>query len=101
MSYSLRFLPSAKKEWDKLGSTLKEQFKNKLSERLVNPEVAADRLHGHTNFYKIKLRSAGYRLVYEVDKGELIVYVFAVGKRERGDVYWRAFNRHRTPDTKS
>lgn len=95
MSYSLRFLPSAKREWDKLGSTVKEQFKAKLAERLLEPEVPADRLHGGLNFYKIKLRSAGYRLVYEVEKGELVVYVFAVGKRERGQVYSRAFRRNR------
>lgn len=95
MSYSLRFLPSAKREWDKLGATVREQFKSKLAERLIEPEVPADRLHGRLNFYKIKLRSAGYRLVYEVDGGALIVYVFAVGKRERGQVYSRAFSRIR------
>ena len=37
--------------------------------------------------YKIKLRSAGYRLVYEVRDRELIVVVVAVGKRERNAVY--------------
>ena len=37
--------------------------------------------------YKIKLRSVGYRLVYEVRDSELIVVVVAVGKRERNAVY--------------
>ena len=37
--------------------------------------------------YKIKLRSTGYRLVYEVDEGEIIVFVIAVGKRENNVVY--------------
>jgi len=36
--------------------------------------------------YKIKLRSAGYRLVYQVRDGELVVSVIAVGKRERNHV---------------
>jgi mRNA-degrading endonuclease RelE of RelBE toxin-antitoxin system len=27
MTYKLEFLPSARKEWDKLGHTLREQFK--------------------------------------------------------------------------
>ena len=68
---------------------------------MLEPEVPADRLHGGLNFYKIKLRSAGYRLVYEVEKGELVVYVFAVGKRERGQVYSRAFHsKTETVDTK-
>ena len=37
--------------------------------------------------YKIKLRNAGYRLVYQVKDKELIVLVVAVGKRERNEVY--------------
>jgi mRNA interferase RelE/StbE len=34
MSYDLQFLPSALKEWQKLGSTIRDQFKKKLAERL-------------------------------------------------------------------
>lgn len=30
MTYKLEFLPSALKEWNKLGRTLREQFKKKL-----------------------------------------------------------------------
>jgi mRNA interferase RelE/StbE len=37
--------------------------------------------------YKIKLRSAGYRLAYEVVDDELVVYVIAVGKRENSKIY--------------
>ncbi len=37
MTYSLEFIPVAKKEWDKLDSTIKEQFKKKLKERLKTP----------------------------------------------------------------
>lgn len=35
--YKLKFEKRALKEWDKLGHTLKQQLKNKLSERLENP----------------------------------------------------------------
>jgi len=96
MTYKLKFLPSALKEWNKLGSTIKEQFKKKIAERLQNPEVLADRLHGFKNHYKIKLRNPGYRLVYEVDKGEITVYVIAVGKRDRSAIYKSAAQRKRT-----
>lgn len=68
MSYKLKFLPSALKEWNKIGATIREQLKKKLRERLEEPEVLADRLHGFKNHYKIKLRSSGYRLVYEVEE---------------------------------
>jgi mRNA interferase RelE/StbE len=67
--------------------------RNKLAERLLHPRVPASRLSGHPDRYKIKLRSAGYRLVYEVRDGELIVVVIAVGKRERNAVYRAAAGR--------
>ncbi|MBT5901600.1 MAG: type II toxin-antitoxin system RelE/ParE family toxin [Opitutaceae bacterium] len=93
MSYKLKFLPSALKEWHKIGSTIRDQLKKKLRERLKEPVVPADRLHGFKNHYKIKLRSAGYRLVYEVDHGEVTVLVITVGKRERSAVYIEARKR--------
>jgi mRNA interferase RelE/StbE len=95
MSYELKFLPSALKEWKKLGDTVRVQFKKKLAERLENPVVPADRLHGFDNHFKIKLRSSGYRLVYEVVGSEVTVYVIAVGKRDRSSVYKSAAKRSR------
>lgn len=93
MSYELEFLPSARKEWDKLGATLREQFKRKLGERLTHPRVPADALHGLPDHYKIKLRAAGYRLVYRVEDERVTVIVVAVGKRERSQVYTAAKKR--------
>lgn len=87
MTYELEFSEKAWKEWKKLGASLREQFKKKLQERLGNPHVPADRLSGLGNAYKIKLRSAGYRMAYRVIDEVLVVTVIAVGKRERGDVY--------------
>ena len=87
MSFDLQFLPSALKEWQKLGSTVREQFKKKLTERLEAPRVPGDSLHGLEHHYKIKQRSSGYRLVYRVEDQSVTVTVVAVGKRERNDVY--------------
>lgn len=92
-TYKLAFVPSALKEWEKLGATLKEQFKNKLNERLQNPHVTKDRLSGGKNLYKIKLRSSGYRLVYEVEDHIITIFVLSVGKRERSEVYKKALAR--------
>jgi mRNA interferase RelE/StbE len=72
MTYRLKFIPAALKEWNKLGSAVKSQFKKKLADRLKQPRVLADKLSGYDAVYKIKLRSAGYRLVYEVVDDELI-----------------------------
>lgn len=93
MTYKLNFKKSAYKEWNKLGSTLREQFKKKLLERLENPHVPASKLSGADNLYKIKLRQSGYRLVYKVEDDVIIVTVLAVGKRERSDVYKKAIHR--------
>lgn len=87
MTYKLKFLPSAQKEWDKLDNSIKAQFKKKLAKCLENPHIPANRLHDFECAYKIKVRSVGYRLVYEVDDGEIIVFVIAVGKRENNAIY--------------
>lgn len=93
MRFELGFLEEALKEWSKLDSGTREQFKTKLNERLDNPRVPASKLSGHPDRYKIKLRSAGYRLVYEVRDHKLIIIVVAVGKRERNAVYHAAAKR--------
>jgi mRNA interferase RelE/StbE len=87
MTYELAFLDDALKEWRKLDNATREQFKAKLAERLQNPKIPSARLHGARERYKIKLRNAGYRLVYQVKDRELLVLVVAVGKRERNEVY--------------
>ncbi|MEQ1558513.1 MAG: type II toxin-antitoxin system RelE/ParE family toxin [Methyloglobulus sp.] len=78
MTYRLKFLPSAKKEWDKLDSSIKVQFKKKLEKCLENPHILANKLRDLDSAYKIKLRASGYRLVYEVDDQEIVVFVIAV-----------------------
>ena len=93
MSYDLAFLDEALKEWRKLDAMTRSQFKAKLAERLHNPKIPAARLHGAKERYKIKLRNAGYRLVYQVKDRELLVVVVAAGKRERNEVYKTAEQR--------
>lgn len=69
MSYNLSFTESAKKkEYDKLDSNIRDQFKKKLKQILENPKIPKNKLRGSNtkDRYKIKLRSSGYRLLYEV-----------------------------------
>jgi len=87
MSYSLEFKPKALKEWKKLDHSIKLQFHKKLKERLVTPRVPHDKLSGYQNVYKIKLRSSGFRLAYEVIDEKIVVMVLSVGKREDNAVY--------------
>ncbi len=85
--YRLTFLRDAQREWEKLGANIQKQMKAKLRERLADPRIPSAALRGMPNCYKIKLRSAGYRLVYRVYDDRIVVQVVAVGKRERNQVY--------------
>ena len=93
MTYSLEFDAWALKEWHKLGDTVREQLKKKLAGVLVNPRVEANRLHSLPDCYKIKLRSSGYRLVYQVIDHEVVVFVVAVDRRDREQAYRKAAER--------
>jgi mRNA interferase RelE/StbE len=93
MSYELEFVVSALKEWKRLDSNTHEQFRKKLEERREDPRVPSAKLRGAKDRYKIKLKSVGYRLVYEVEDERLVVLVIAVGKRECSEVYESARKR--------
>lgn len=93
MNFKLRFHELALAEWNKLDSTLREQFKKKLAERLEHPRVPSAALSGISDCYKIKLRKAGYRLVYRVEDKTIFVTVLAVGKQDRLKVYIAAQGR--------
>ena len=93
MPYELAFHPEALREWRTLSTGIREQFKKKLAERLIEPRIPPNKLRGSTHRYKIKLLAAGFRLIYEVRDRELLVLVVAVGKRERKAVYRQADQR--------
>lgn len=93
MTYELAFVESALKEWRKLTPQIREQFKARLRERLDHPHIVSARLPGLPDCYKIKLRTVGYRLVYQVDDKTVLVTVVAVGRRDKGLVYLSAGKR--------
>jgi mRNA interferase RelE/StbE len=96
MSFELGFLTEALKEWRALDGSTREQFKKKLAERLETPRIPSAKLSGAKDRYKIKLRSAGYRLVYEV-RDTTVVVVVAVGRRDKNAVYRAAERRTGEP----
>ena len=74
MSFELAFLEEALAEWQRLDGAIRTQLKKKLAERLQVPRVPASQLSGHPDRYKIKLRSVGYRLVYEVRDQQVLKF---------------------------
>jgi len=93
MNYELSFHPDALGEWKNLDNSVRNLFKKKLAERMQNPRIPASKLSGQKDRFKIKLKSVGYRLVYEVRDTEIVIVVVAIGKRERNAVYKAAAKR--------
>ncbi|STY93021.1 type II toxin-antitoxin system RelE family toxin [Moraxella bovis] len=106
LMYELKFDERALKEWQKLGDTIKTQFKKRLAKVLQNLHIIANRLSGGQNLYKINFRSAGYRLVYQVEDDKVVVFVIVMGEREKNAVYdtaeeWLAERQSDNQDTQS
>jgi len=92
--YALHFDPRAKREWDALDGSIKARFKKVLARRLEEPHVLSARLTADLqDCYKIKLRDAGYRLVYRVDDGKILILIVAIGRRDREAIYQDAARR--------
>lgn len=94
MLYGLAFLPAALVEWKTLDASLKQQSQAQLRRRLKQPQPAGSELHGPLRgYYKIKLRKAGYRLVYRMDEANRKLVVTAIGQRDVAGVYAEALKR--------
>ena len=86
MTYELAIHPLAETEWKRLDESVKRRFKQKLAkERLQNPRVAKDALHGVPDCYKIKITTPQFRLAYHVDEKVRLLTILAVSSRD--DVY--------------
>ncbi|MCL6248419.1 type II toxin-antitoxin system RelE/ParE family toxin [Acinetobacter sp. ANC 4945] len=82
MTYELEFAKAALKKFDKLNPQIADQFIRKLEAILENPKIPKNKLSGSNDLYKIKLRSAGYRLVYQVIDDRVVILVLDVDRRD-------------------
>ena len=83
MTYELAIHPLAEAEWKRLDESVKRRFKQKLAkERLQNPRVAKDALHGVPDCYKIKITTPQFRLAYYVDDESRLLTILAVSSRD-------------------
>lgn len=93
--YKLKFVREALREWRKLDPAIQAQLNRKLAERLERPRVPASKMSGWPDCYRIKLRRAGIRLIYEVDDTIVTVFVVSVGRRDKDDAYRKFEHRMR------
>ncbi len=95
------FRPKAAKAFQKLDAALQKQLARKLTERRLNPKVAADAVREIPGGYKIKLRASGFRLIYLMRDAQLVILVLSVGKREREEAYSEAMKEFGERDDQS
>lgn len=94
MVYSIRVHDEFVAELNKLDHTIKQQLRKKLDKVVENPHIPKNRLSGGLhNCYKIKLKKAGVRLIYQVNDDEIYILLLTVGKREDNEVYDTAIRR--------
>lgn len=95
--YGFEFHPKAKEELEKLNHSIQILFTKKLKQILNTPEIGIKL--GNKNNLKLKgfkkayFNNKKHRIVYEMIKTKVIIYIIAVGKREEMDVYKKANNR--------
>lgn len=86
--YKIRVHEDFKEELDKLAHAIKIKLKKKLEKVVLNPHIPKNRLSGELHdCYKIKLKSDGVRLIYQVNDDEIYILLLTVGKRADNEVY--------------
>ncbi len=95
--FKYKFHVQAQKELKKLDNSIQKLFVKSLTKILDNPSVGVELGNRYgmdlTGYRKLYFDKKRYRIVYRVVAQEVIVYIIAVGKRDKMDVYKRASER--------
>lgn len=81
-SYTVKFAKSAKKEFSKLPARIQDRVIEALEVLAINPHselLKIKKLKGRNELCRIRI--GDYRLVYAIEKSELIVLVVKIGHR--------------------
>ncbi|MBQ4627827.1 MAG: type II toxin-antitoxin system RelE/ParE family toxin [Clostridia bacterium] len=97
MKWTLKFLPEAAKDLKNLAGNQRIMVAKAIDKVLENPLPENEGGYGKplgnkngnnlTNFLKIKLKSAGIRVVYKIIKTETEMLVVVIGARADDEVY--------------
>lgn len=95
--YKYKFHPEAQKELAKLNHSVQSLFTKTLKKILNSPELGQDLGNKNnldlTGLKKMYFDQKRYRVVYEVIEEEVIIYIVAIGKRDKMEVYEKAGER--------
>ncbi|WP_081794834.1 type II toxin-antitoxin system RelE/ParE family toxin [Pseudomonas sp. H1h] len=75
------------------GQTYRPNSQLPLAGYQTRLRIEANRLRELPDCYRVKLKNAGYRLIYEVIDHEIVEFVVSIGKREREAAYDAAQDR--------
>ena len=95
--YDYKFHPEAEKELAKLNHSVQILFTKTLKKILKSPELGQELGNKNnldlTGLKKMYFDGKRYRIVYEVFESEVLVYIVAIGKRDKMEVYEKAEER--------
>lgn len=95
--YDCKFHPDAQKELAKLNHSVQILFTMTLKKILKSPELGQNLGNKNnldlTGLKKMYFDGKRYRVVYEVIESEVLVYLVAIGKRDKMKVYEKAGER--------
>ena len=91
MSYSVLLHPEAAREFAELDGSLRKVVTKKIRAIGENPSIGLP-LGNEANLelaglYKVYVDKKRIRIVYEIRETEIMVFIFAIGKREEMEVY--------------
>ena len=111
MNWIIRELPEVQEDLNKLDKGKRKQVLKAIDRVSQNPLPQSDGGYGKplgnkcnvnlTGCYKIKLRDAGIRIVYRLQRTEYGMEIVIIGMRESAEVYDLAAKRIEKYDTKA
>lgn len=95
--YGYKFHKDAEKELGKLNTSVQVLFVKALKKIVTSPQLGED-LGNKNNLNLVGLKKMyfdhkKYRIVYEVLEDEIFIYIVAIGKRDKMEVYRHASER--------
>ena len=99
MVYNVEFLPQAAREFDALDSSLKKIAARQIDKLVDRPELGkplGKRMGiDLTGYRMIYFGKKAYRIVYEIQRDRLVIFIIGIGKRERAEIYGEVARRLR------
>ncbi len=82
--YTIKFLPSAKKELKKLDFVMQKQVKEKIVLLATDPDKLKNNIKALKGEYsgKFRLRIGSYRVVFQIVEEQVVIVVIRIGHRK-------------------